>query len=311
MERDEVRVAAVAMRAIHDKDANLSRYLEFIDRASQEGVRLLVFPEESLQGYIYGLDHTFTEEELDYFHRSAEPVPGPTTRLLAERAMERNMYIVFGMTEVVERDFAPFLFNTAVLVGPEGLLGIYRKVHLVGDERHIFTPGDGWRVFPTEVGRLGLLICWDMAFPEASRVLTLQGAELLVMPTAWPKEVAERYDIFTRARAAENHRWFIAANQVGPSDRGDIECWGHSRIVSPGGHILAETGDGEEGMALATIRVEHALRRHQNNIFYTLKWRKPQLYQRLSDERPYIPEAVPPGEVPLEGRPLPGIAYEL
>ncbi len=291
MANEQVTVGAVSMRVVHDKEQNLAKYLDFIDRAAAQGVRLLVFPEQSLQGYLYNLDHGFTREEMDYHYANAETVPGESTEALMERARAKDMYIIFGMTEKMEAGFVPFLFNTAVLVGPQGLLGSYRKVHLPGDERHVFGRGDDWPVFDTDLGRVGMLICWDQLFPESTRELTLQGAEVLVMATAWPQRFSYGYDLMTRARAAENHRWYISSNQVGRCDKGEQVYYGHSRIVDPRGRIIAETGDDEEGMALATIDVKEGIRRQQSNIFYTLQWRVPSSYRRLADEGLYPPRA--------------------
>jgi predicted amidohydrolase len=278
------------MNVVHDKEENLAKYMQYIDEAAAQGVRLIVFPEQSLQGYLYGLDHSFTAEELDYHYRNAEPIPGESTNKLVEKAREKSMYIVFGLTEERQGAFSPLLLNSAVAVGPEGLVGVYRKVHLPGDERHIYRRGDSWPVLETELGRLGMLICWDAAFPESARELTLRGAEILVMPTAWPKGASGHYDLFTRARAAENCRWFIAANQVGKCDKGQMEYYGHSRIVDPRGMIVADSGE-EEGLTVVTIEVKEGITRCQNSIFYALQWRVPTMYKRIADETIYYPDA--------------------
>ncbi|MBI2303562.1 MAG: carbon-nitrogen hydrolase family protein [Chloroflexi bacterium] len=283
-EKGPVTVAAAAMRVVHDKGRNLKRYLEFLEEAAEKGARLVVFPEQSLQGYLYSLDHQFTPEELEYHHRNAEPVPGESTQLLTEQAREKGMYIVFGMTEVGPANHVPTLFNSAVMVGPEGLAAVYRKVHLPGDERNIFRPGRSWEVVSTPLGRVGLLICWDQAFPESTRELTLAGAQILVMPTARGKTTSYFYDLFSRTRALENRRWFIASNQVGLCDQGETDYYGHSLIVDPRGHIVAETGDEAEGLAVATIAVAEEIEKEAQSLFYLPRWRVPGMYRRIGEE---------------------------
>ncbi len=170
------------------------------------------------------------------------------------------------------------------------MLGVFSQVHLPGDERHIFRRGDSWPVVQTPLGRLGTLICYDQMFPESTRELTLGGAEILVLCTAWPIFLRHQYDIFSKARAAENHRWYICSNQVGRCDRGDMEYYGHSRIIDPRGRVVAETGDGEEGLALATIDVEADIAKQRNTIFYTLQWRVPESYRLVADPSIYHPK---------------------
>jgi len=285
-----ITVAAVSMNVVHDKEKNLAKYLEYIDEAKTKGVGLIVFPEQSLQGYLYSLNHNFTAEELDYHYRNAEPIPGESTNKLMEKAKDENIYIVFGLTEERAMAFSPVLFNSAVMVGPEGLLGVYRKIHLPGDERHIYRRGDSWSVLETGMGRVGLMICWDAAFPESARELTLGGADMLVLPTAWPKDAGGNYELYSRARAAENYRWFIAADQVGRCDKGQMEYYGHSRIVDPRGRIVVDSGE-EEGLVIADIEVKEEIKKCQNSIFYTLQWRVPSMYSTIGDESICYPEA--------------------
>jgi predicted amidohydrolase len=235
---------------------NLEKYRWFVEQAAADGARLLVLPEASLQGFLFHLDHCFDPQESCYHWEYAEPVPGPSTKLIADWAVEKELYIIFGLFERVDYADTPILYNSSVLLGPEGYIGNFRKVHQPSEELRYYQPGRDWPVFKTALGEIGMLICYDQCFPEAARELTLQGAELLAIPNAWPKSDRasdDRYDFYGRARAAENCRWVLQSNQVGPSDRGDFEYLGYSRIIDPTGMVAAYTPAGQEGIALAEI----------------------------------------------------------
>jgi predicted amidohydrolase len=244
------------MQVMHDKSQNLEKYRRFVDEAAAEGVRLLVFPEVSLQGFLFHLDHHFDPQESLYHWENAEPVPGPSTEIITEWANEKEMFIIFGLFERVDYPDTPVLYNSSVLVGPEGYLGTFRKVHQPSEELRYYRPGREWSVFNTALGGIGMLICYDQCFPEAARELTLRGAEMLVIPNAWPKSDRasdDRYDFYGRARAAENCRWVLQSNQVGPSDRGNFEYLGFSRVIDPSGMVAAHTDPGQEGLALCEV----------------------------------------------------------
>jgi predicted amidohydrolase len=253
---DTFVAAAAAMQVIHDKSLNLEKYRWFVEQAAADGARLLVLPEASLQGFLFHLDHCFDPQESCYHWEYAEPVPGPSTKLIADWAVEKELYIIFGLFERVDYADTPVLHNSSVLVGPEGYIGTFRKVHQPSEELRYYQPGRDWPVFKTALGRIGMLICYDQCFPEAARELTLRGAEVLAIPNAWPKSDRasdDRYDFYGRSRAAENCRWVLQSNQAGPSDRGDFEYLGYSRIVDPTGLVAAFTPQGQEGIALAEI----------------------------------------------------------
>ena len=253
---DTFVAAVAAMQVMHNKSSNLERYRWFIEQAAADGARLLVLPEVSLQGFLFHLDHCFDPQESEYHWENAESVPGPSTELVAGWAVEKELYVSFGLFERVDYADTPILYNSSVLLGPEGYIGNFRKVHQPSEELRYYQPGRDWPVFKTALGEIGMLICYDQCFPEAARELTLRGAELLAIPNAWPKSDRasdDRYDFYGRARAAENCRWVLQSNQVGPSDRGDFEYLGYSRIIDPTGMVAAYTPAGQEGIALAEI----------------------------------------------------------
>jgi len=296
----EITIATVAMNVVYDKQKNLNKMLHYIDEAANKGANLIVFPEACLQGYLYSLNHSITAEEFEYHFKNAEPIDGPSTMRIIDKAKQRNITVIFGMIEDAEVGGNTVLYNCSVAVGPEGVIGVYRKVHQPGDELHIFNDGIDWPVFDTEVGKIGMLICYDKIFPESGRELALRGAELLIMPTAWPlmsnkEEDLETdhsgylYNLFDFTRAAENQTFFISSNQVGVCELTGRVFYGHSRIVSPFGKTIAEIGY-EEGMAVATINVQQTLLRTRTYDLFThnlIKDRKPHTYKHLSDSDMY------------------------
>jgi predicted amidohydrolase len=297
LEQEKYVLATVSMQVVFDKAQNLARYLHYMDRAADVGARLLVLPEQSLQGYLHNAAE-LRMETLAYQHAHAEKVPdGPSTQLLIREAQKRNLYLVWGMTEVDPEQGPDVLYNTAVLVGPEGYIGKYRKIHQPLDELHIYWPGDEWPVFETALGRIGLLICYDKQFPEATRELALRGAHLLVMPTAWalsrvggdpnPERDYQTYlyDLFDFTRAAENQLWFLSSNQYGRC--GDHDYLGHSRIVAPTGLSVAEVLY-EEGMAYAEVDILGGIVRGRTTEslgYNAMRDRRPETYTAISRPR--------------------------
>ncbi|HSM08971.1 MAG TPA: carbon-nitrogen hydrolase family protein [Gemmatimonadota bacterium] len=193
--------------------------------------RLVVFPEAALTGYVF-------ETEAEALDGSVE-ADGPETKLVARACRAAGAWAVVG---AVERD-AGRVFNSAFLIGPEGLVGRYRKVHTLclGVDRFA-ERGEAFRVWDLPIGRIGLNICYDGTFPESSRTLKLLGAQLIVLPTNWPRLDMKRAQ--TTMRAYENHVNYLAVNRVG-EERGTVFPGG-SMAVDPLGRIIAEGGDGPE-----------------------------------------------------------------
>jgi predicted amidohydrolase len=229
---------------------NLDRIRTLFAEARAKHAQLIVFPECATTGY--GFD------ALDAAYAVAEEIPGPTTSALTEMCREAQSgapdavgpYVVVGL---LERDApAHRVYNTAVLVGPEGLVGRYRKAHLplLGVDRFA-TPGDtGFRVFETPLGRIGIAICYDLRFPEAMRALALEGADVIALPTNWPDGSQNAPAYVTRTRALENRVFVLACNRCG-EERG-FWFFGRSQITDPGGHVLAEA-EAAEALRFAEI----------------------------------------------------------
>lgn len=254
-------VATVAFEGSYDVELNTQRHLADMAEAAANGAKLVVFPETSLQGYPPDVNTVYPERIRRAF-RSAEAVPdGPHVRQIIERARELGIHVVFGLHETGTSPGV--IYNTAVLAGPDGYIGKYRKVHVGITEQLTWRKGDDWPVFETELGRIGMLICYDKTWPESTRELTLRGADILVMLTAWPMMVDENdpetnimvdlYRLFDRVRAAENMRWFISSNFGG--QLGGAQFVGLSQIVDPWGRVVATTGTVNPGMAIADIDI--------------------------------------------------------
>lgn len=235
-------VAAVQMDIeLAAKARNLERMTDFARRAAAQGARLVVFPECAVTGYCF----ESRQEALEL----AEPLPGPATAVIAGVCRELGIHAVFGL---VERG-GERLYNAIALVGPEGFVAGYRKIHLphLGLDRFA-DPGDRpFVVEETPLCRLGMNICYDGAFPESARVMALAGAELIVLPTNWPTGAEEfaRYAINTRAM--ENVVYYAAANRVG--DERGFHFIGQSRITDVHGRTLAEADERSETILTATI----------------------------------------------------------
>lgn len=202
-----------------------------IGAAAAVGARLVVFPEAALTGYVFETE----AEALD----GAVVADGPETELVAGACRAAGAWAVVG---AVERD-AGRVYNSAFLVGPEGFVGRYRKVHTLclGVDRFA-ARGEGFRVWELPIGRIGLNICYDGTFPESSRTLKLLGAQLIVLPTNWPRLDMKRAQ--TTMRAYENHVNYLAVNRVG-EERGTVFPGG-SMAVDPLGKMIAGGGDGPE-----------------------------------------------------------------
>lgn len=288
----EVTIATVCMHVEYDKQKNLSKYFAYIDEAADKGAKLIVFPETSLQGYLDNLSE-YNLDIVKYQHENAESVPeGESTQALIKKAREKDIYIIWGMVEKDTNQVGK-IYNTAVLVGPDGYIGKYRKVHLPMDEAHIFYPGNEINVYDTKIGKIGMLICYDKDYPETARILAAKGAELIVMPTAWSLDKSSEdpesnysvfvYDLLDKARAMENQVFFLSANQVGVT--GDINYFGRSRIVDPLGRVKAEIKY-EEGMAIYTGDIQNEICSARTTGLFglnLLKDRRPECYHAICE----------------------------
>lgn len=264
-----MKIAGVQMDvSLGQTESNLERMLESIRITRAEGAELTVFPECALTGYCF----ENYEEALPF----TQPIPGPATEAIQSACEELGGFVVFGMLERSEEK----IYNAAVLVGAEGVIGSYRKIHLpyLGVDQFT-TFGD--RPFEVqEAGnvRIGMNICYDSAFPESSRILTIKGADLIVLPTNWPPGAECVAANALNTRAMENGVYYIAVNRVG-TERG-FSFIGLSRICDPSGNTLATSTGTDEEILYAEIHPEKARRKHIVRV--------PGLHEidRMADRRP-------------------------
>jgi predicted amidohydrolase len=248
----EITVAVVQMYPQLGKvEDNLIAMGKFMDKiCTEQKTDLIVFPELATTGYEMGL--RFTDV--------AERVPGHQVNLLAQRAADYSTHIVFGL--VTKEKVESILYNAAVVIGPDGeMLGEYRKLHLPGEERLAFRPGYRLQVFEGSFGQIGVLLGWDLAFPEVARSLALDGADLLCVCANWGHSPAqertmpvEEWRVYVQARAMENSTFVVASNRIG--EEYSYHFFGDSMVVGPRGEFYALIDEEIEGYAVATIDLD-------------------------------------------------------
>ena len=269
-------VAQTAPR-LGEPERNVEACLARLEEAGAAGCELLVLPECATSGYMFGSE----AEAAPY----AEEIPGPSVEALAGACARHRLHCVAGL---LERD-GDRLRNTVVLVGPDGLVGRYRKAHLpfLGADRFVVPGDEPAEVYDTPVGRLGIVICYELRFPEPTRALALGGAELILHPTNRPTAVRPFADFLTRARAAENRVFLLTANRVGVE--GGVEFFGRSQIVDPLGERLVEAGEREDELVLAELEPSAAREKDRAIVpgeyeVHLFGDRRPELYGALVEE---------------------------
>lgn len=270
-----MKIAGVQMDVtIGNVDKNLERMKSYMNDTVSQGVQLTVFPECAATGYCF--------ESLEEGRQFADPIPGPIVGSMEVVCRELNTYCVFGMLELD----GDRVFNACVLVGPDGWIATYRKVHLPYLGIDMFTtPGD--RPFAVHNAgdlRIGMNICYDAAFPEATRSLAVLGADLVVLPTNWPPGAECMAEHSIRTRAMENGIYFAAVNRVG-TERG-VTFIGNSSICDPSGNVMATAGSDQEEILYADIDIERARRKHIRRVpdkheIDRFADRRPEMYSTL------------------------------
>lgn len=265
----KLKVGFLQQHNTADNKSNVVRLAEGIADLAKRGAQLIVLQE--LHNSLY-----FCQvEDVNNFDL-AEPIPGPSTRLFGELAQQYGVVIV---TSLFERRAAGLYHNTAVVIEKDGnIAGIYRKMHIPDDpayyEKFYFTPGDlGFHPIDTSVGRLGVMVCWDQWYPEAARLMAMQGAELLIYPTAIGyalNDTAEEqqrqrmaWQTVQRGHAVANGLPVIAVNRVGfepdPSEQTNgIQFWGTSFVTGPQGDIVYEASADEEESIVVEMDMDHS-----------------------------------------------------
>jgi len=272
---EPIRVAAVQMEPmLGEISRNLARIVAGLEDAAGRGAKLAVFPECALSGYGFGS----REEGLAH----AVALDGPEAAAVVEAAAATGCGCIFGFLEKAGGK----LYNACALVGPSGVVGSYRKIHLpyLGIDMHV-DPGDRPLAVHEFAGlRIGMQICYDGAFPEATRVLALLGADLVALPTNWPTHSECQAEHMIPTRAMENTLYVMAVNRVGVES--GFRFIGASSIADPAGTVLAKAGAAEEQTLFADVDVQKARNkqlvrvpgRHEINRFAD---RRPEFYGPL------------------------------
>jgi predicted amidohydrolase len=271
--KDKVRLALCQISSNREnKEVNLQKIEELTQRAKNQGADLAIFPEMALTGYVL----------RDQIYEQAEQMSGPTVQRIERLAKETNMHIIFGMPELSAKTRGT-IYNTAVLVGPKGPIGKYRKMYLpthsVFEEKRYFRPGYELAVFQTELGNIGLTICYDIFFPEVFRLVRLKGAQLIVCISASPAIRRGYFEILTASRALENTAYLAYVNLSGVED--GLQFWGGSRLISPTGDIIAKGKYDEEDFVVCEM--EYADLKSAEAFIPTLRDLRPDLFDKLRE----------------------------
>jgi N-carbamoylputrescine amidase len=273
-----IKIACIQMEPMIGRvEANVARSIDLIERAVASSAKLVVLPELCNSGYVF--------KSRDEAFAIAEPIPGGSTvRAWSETAARHRLHLVAG---ICERDGAK-LFNSAVLIGPDGYIGTFRKVHLWNEENLYFEPGDlGVPVFHTAIGRIGMAICYDGWFPETYRLAALQGADIVCVPTNWvpiPGQAEGREamaNILVMAAAHSNSIFIACADRVGTERGQPFE--GQSLIVSfTGWPVAGPASRDKEEVLMAEVALGEARRARNWNAFnQVLRDRRSDLYGEM------------------------------
>ena len=304
--KDNVRVSVVQFASEWlEREKNAQRMRTFVEQEAQKGAELIVFPELANIGFITpifpGEPPYFDSKTtaLDFavkYIKASEPIPGPTTEVLGEVARKRGVYIAVGISQL-HPVIPGTLYNSAALIGPSGVIGVHHKMHLGVDEKHFFYPGNTSEVYATDLGNIGMIICYDSRFPELSRILALKGAEIICSVVAVPQTglryhggSTDQLKCRSSMRALENFVYYLTCNRSGKE--GNTSYVGHSAVAAPSGQLLACSESDEEEVITAELSNDKLIEaRVPLTVFQD---RRPELYSLISEplSKPYRPTAV-------------------
>ena len=270
---NKFKIGLIQIALANDPDKNLSKAVDWINKAAKKGAEVICLPE------LFRSQYFCQSENIDYFDL-AETIPGPSTEAISKVARQNNVVVVVPLFE--KRASGVYHNSLAVINTKGNIEGIYRKMHIPDDpayyEKFYFTPGDlGYKTFKTEFGKIGTLICWDQWYPEGARLTAMQGAAVLFYPTAigWHphekkkhgKSQFESWQTIQRSHAIANGVYVASVNRVGlekeNSKSAGIEFWGSSFIADPQGVIIAQASAKKEEILIAEVdlnRIEYIRR---------------------------------------------------
>ncbi len=290
----ETTLAAANVRIVHDKTRNLKRFVDLIEEAADQGADVLVLPEVGLQGYAdfaLLMGSKACAEQKQYYLREAETIPGPATERMTELARRHSMLIQIGLAERALHGNA--IYNSTALVGPDGVIGVYRKLHNTFEFPY-FSSGEGTPVFHTPHGILSSVICYDLCFPELLRTYAVKGAEVVLMSTAWPMKEHDRpndyhgwaMDLAAQSNAFFNQFWLVVSNHCEKEAYSQkVDYYGGSQIVDPLGKVVAYLGE-EEGLVIYRADLQDAILKSRTEAFFGLNLlqdRRPERYGAVLD----------------------------
>lgn len=284
-------IGTVAANFTRDLEQNYQTIADYVSKGREKGVDMLVFPEAAIGGYLSSLgNHGDKQRSANMSLPPAIKTDGAEFKRIQE--IIGDMLIVIGYCELAEDDETRY--NAAAILDGTTVYGTYRKVHQPLGEGMSYSSGSEFGVFDTPIGRVGLQICYDKAFPEAARVMALGGAEVIASISAWPTArtaAAEnlqddrwtyRFNLFDTARALDNQVFWVAANQSGTF--GSLRYVANAKIVDPGGNVLATTGP-SEGLAVAEVDIAGTFTTMRAGMFH-LRDRRPDAYEALTELDP-------------------------
>lgn len=250
-----------------DPASNVAKAITMIRRAGEHGDDMIVFPEMFTTGYELSIVGPRIPE-------LAESLDGPSITALRAAAKAAEIYVVAPMA-LYHDDMPGVPFNSAVLIDRAGeISGVYDKQHLWALERSYFRGGNGTPVFHTEFGTIGIMICYDMGYPEVARMLALKGAQIVLCPSAWCEPDHDVWDINVPARALENTVFLCAVNRYGHEK--DLYMGGHSKVCDPRGRVVAELGEEPDELLEIDLDLDMIVTNRQTSPY--LRDRRPELY---------------------------------
>lgn len=266
-----VALVQIASPDSESRDERVGRVEALLDAQRGENVDLFVLPELWAAGYF----------SFERYGELAEDFNGATISMCRRAARRLGAWVHAG--SIVERDAAGLLHNTSVLIDAEGNIAqTYRKIHVFGYESletQLLSPGDSLEVADSPLGPLASTTCYDLRFPGLWLEVSARGAEVAVVPAAWPAARREHFQLFTRVRAVEHQLWMIAVNACG--SQAGVELGGCSRIVDPGGNVVVECSASDEQVEIADL--------------------DPATVSRVREEFPVIADRLAPGDYPALG----------
>lgn len=270
----KIKIAGIQIAAVPERDRNISKADMLVELAAEQGAKIIALPQ------IFSLP--WFPASIDQKNFSlAEKEDGPTTAFLKEAAIRHKVVLSGGVFEEENGKY----FNTAVVAGPDGIIGKYRKVHVpqipLWEERAYFSPGDlGFPVFETPFGRIGVQICWDIFFPEGFRVLALKGAQVVLALTASAFEHSQRkWERAIAAAAHANGLFIMRVNRVGREEK--QEFYGRSFCCGPDGEFIEKPSGASEGVVLSEIDLGEVSDVRKEWVF--LKDRRPSEYIEITE----------------------------